>query len=54
MTVRVIEHLYHDPCRSIMVFSKSEVAAEHVTKDHAYGRSVHQAEHDELVAHEPN
>jgi len=38
MTVRVIEHLYHDPCRSIVVFSKPEVAAEHVAKDHAYAR----------------
>jgi len=37
MTVRVIEHLYHDPCGSIVVFSKPEVAAEHVTKDPAYG-----------------
>jgi len=40
--------------QAIVVFSKTEVAAEHVRKDHAYGRSVHQAEHDELVAHEPN
>ena len=55
MTVRVIiERRYHDPRRSIGVFSKPEAAAEHVTKDHAYDRSVHQAELDELVAHEPN
>ncbi len=37
MTLRVIEHVYQDPCRSIVVFSKSEVAVEHVTKDQAYG-----------------
>lgn len=48
----IIEHLYHDPCRLIGVFSNAELAYDNVKTRDGLVRSVHQVTMNEVQVHE--